>query len=272
MARKSRAPARAATVILAGSTPAAPWANRAPASNAPARMMRPARVDAQRTIVSRARMHRRLATAVAGAVGRASPGPARPAPVAERRAGGGGGIAPPTGFGAGQYRFPLDVPHSYGDGFGAGRGHEGQDLFAACGSPILAARGGRVQRVGCHGRAGNYVVVDGAGTGVDTMYAHLLRARRCARRAGRDRAAIGQVGSSGNASGCHLHFEIWTAPGWYEGGDPMPSRRPTAAHLGRLELSGARRRSRSPRCVAAIADRAGAARRPAPASSCARRG
>ena len=25
---------------------------------------------------------------------------------------------------------------------------------------------------------------------------------------------------TGNASTCHLHFEIWTAPGWYEGGSP----------------------------------------------------
>ena len=29
---------------------------------------------------------------------------------------------------------------------------------------------------------------------------------------------IGQVGQSGNASGCHLHMEEWSAPGWYQGG------------------------------------------------------
>jgi murein DD-endopeptidase MepM/ murein hydrolase activator NlpD len=34
---------------------------------------------------------------------------------------------------------------------------------------------------------------------------------------------IGVVGQTGDATACHLHFEIWTAPGWYEGGDPMPS-------------------------------------------------
>ena len=48
-------------------------------------------------------------------------------------------------FGYHRYRFPLDARHTYGDGFGAGRGHEGQDVFAKCGTPIHAVRGGRVQ-------------------------------------------------------------------------------------------------------------------------------
>ena len=44
------------------------------------------------------------------------------------------------------YVFPLPSKHEYGDGFGAGRGHDGQDLFAKCGRKLVAANDGKVQR------------------------------------------------------------------------------------------------------------------------------
>jgi murein DD-endopeptidase MepM/ murein hydrolase activator NlpD len=37
---------------------------------------------------------------------------------------------------------------------------------------------------------------------------------------------LGVVGTTGRSSACHLHFELWTAPGWYRGGtavDPLPA-------------------------------------------------
>jgi murein DD-endopeptidase MepM/ murein hydrolase activator NlpD len=133
------------------------------------------------------------------------------------------------------HRFPIRGRHDYGGSagrFGAGRGgrsHQGQDVFARCGTPLVAARGGRVQYSGYHGAAGYYVVIDGAGTGEDNAYMHL--AEPSPFRAG-DRVftgqRIGSVGDTGSASGCHLHFETWSAPGWYEGGrpfDPLPSLR-----------------------------------------------
>jgi murein DD-endopeptidase MepM/ murein hydrolase activator NlpD len=127
-----------------------------------------------------------------------------------------------AGFGWHSYRFPLTVHHTYGDGFGAGRNHEGQDVFAQCGSPILAARGGRVQTEDVQSAAGNYIVIDGKATKLDTFYAHM--AEPSPLEAGdrvRTGQVIGSVGQTGNATGCHLHFEIWSAPGWYEGGGAM---------------------------------------------------
>lgn len=35
---------------------------------------------------------------------------------------------------------------------------------------------------------------------------------------------VGEVGETGSASGCHLHFELWTALGWYSGGEPIDPR------------------------------------------------
>ena len=77
--------------------------------------------------------------------------------------------------------------------------------------------------------AGYYVVIDGRGSGRDMAYMHLLRPSRFATgEKVRTGQRIGEVGETGNAVGCHLHFEIWTAPGWYVGGspiDPLPSLR-----------------------------------------------
>ena len=117
------------------------------------------------------------------------------------------------------YKFPLRGPHSYGDGIGAGRGHQGQDIFAKCGTEIEAARGGVVQWKRYQSSAGFYLVIDGKGTGRDFAYIHMPRKGR-PNEGERVHTGerIGWESDTGNASGCHLHFEIWSAPGWYEGG------------------------------------------------------
>ncbi len=126
------------------------------------------------------------------------------------------------------YAFPILGAHELsldGGRFGAGRSghtHQGQDVMAACGIPLVAARGGVVQYSEYEANAGNYVVIDGKGTVNDFMYAHL--AEPSPLQAGetvRTGQPIGIVGDTGDASACHLHFEIWGAPGWYEGGSPF---------------------------------------------------
>jgi murein DD-endopeptidase MepM/ murein hydrolase activator NlpD len=119
--------------------------------------------------------------------------------------------------------FPVRARHTFGDGWGAGRGHRGQDVFAKCGKKIRAARGGRVKHSSYHSRAGHYVVIAGRNTGWDYVYMHLQK-RGKAKEGQRVRTGqvIGHNGETGNASGCHLHFEMWSPSGWYSGGKPRP--------------------------------------------------
>jgi hypothetical protein len=144
------------------------------------------------------------------------------------------------------HKFPVRGKHGYGEDmarFGAGRSgrqHQGQDVFARCGTPLVAARGGVVRFAGFQSRAGNYIVIDGDGTDQDYAYMHLQEPPLASKG---DKVATGQrigdVGDTGAASGCHLHFELWTAPGWYEGGkplDPLPALQAWDAQSGRVAL------------------------------------
>ncbi len=124
--------------------------------------------------------------------------------------------------------FPIRASHNYGGAgadFGSGRSghsHQGHDVFARCGARLVAARGGTVKGKKFHSAAGNYVVIDGQDSDLDYFYAHLEQPTPF--KVG-DRVHTGQqigtVGQSGNARGCHLHFELWNGPGWYSGGAPF---------------------------------------------------
>lgn len=132
------------------------------------------------------------------------------------------------------FRFPVRGKHSYGgaDGrFGAPRGdhvHQGQDVSAACGTPLIAAHGGIVKATGFQaGGAGYYVVIDGSGVKQDYVYFHMLGPATVAKgQAVTTGQSVGKVGNTGSSFGCHLHFEIWVGQGWYSGGspvDPLPT-------------------------------------------------
>jgi murein DD-endopeptidase MepM/ murein hydrolase activator NlpD len=138
--------------------------------------------------------------------------------------------APPVG-----YVFPVAGPHTTwpagSDGsFGAGRvghQHEGQDIAAAAGTPVVAPVGGTVTAVRYQaGGAGWYVVLDGT-DGRDYFFAHCT-AGSVGVAAGAPVAAgtpLCGVGMTGSATGPHLHFEIWMV-GWRVPGgypiDPLP--------------------------------------------------
>lgn len=124
--------------------------------------------------------------------------------------------------------FPIRGKHDFGSSgarFGAsrpGHTHQGQDVTAACGVPLVAARGGVVKARQYQADAGYYVVIDGQGTDVDYAYMH-MRAQSAYGVGDRVHTGdqIGLVGDTGDAVGCHLHFEEWSGPGWYSGGRPL---------------------------------------------------
>jgi murein DD-endopeptidase MepM/ murein hydrolase activator NlpD len=134
----------------------------------------------------------------------------------------------------GGFTFPIQGKYSWGTSenrFGASRGggsrsHMGQDVMADCGLLIKAVEPGKVVYAGYQGAAGNYIVIRGSGTKRDYVYMHLRSPAKFDTDATvPDKATIGVVGETGDATACHLHFELWTPPGWYDGGkavDPLP--------------------------------------------------
>ena len=130
---------------------------------------------------------------------------------------------------AGEYVFPIRGAHNYGTsinrfGPASGRDHKGQDVLSACGVRLVAAHAGRVSTVDSGGDTGNYLVIQSTDR-TDMVYMH-MRSLALVREGQTVTAGqlVGYVGQTGNATTCHLHFELWT-PHWWDGGhpfDPLP--------------------------------------------------
>jgi hypothetical protein len=127
--------------------------------------------------------------------------------------------------------FPVPAAHSYGDGFGAPRGggrvHQGQDVLAAEGTPVLAPLAGVISSTSYQAGGAGYYVVEHTSVGFDLMYAHCQKesfavAALQSVRAGQQLCSVGQTG---DATGPHLHLEMWVG-GWQAAGghpiDPLP--------------------------------------------------
>ena len=92
------------------------------------------------------------------------------------------------------------------DAFG-NAGHRGTDIPAPEGTPILAAHSGTVLVSGWNGSYGNQVLLDN-GAGLSTRYAHMTQTAVTAGEAVTAGQIIGYVGSTGDSTGNHLHFEV----------------------------------------------------------------
>jgi len=135
----------------------------------------------------------------------------------------GAGVAPTVPLPAGAWTKPaiglMTSPYGWrrnptGPG---GQGHNGIDIAPGCGQPIYAAAAGVVTRAGHSTGYGNLIAIDhgttaGPAGGVDvtTRYAHMYDPDVLVT-VGQTVAAgqqIARVGSNGDSTGCHLHFEV----------------------------------------------------------------
>lgn len=127
--------------------------------------------------------------------------------------------------------LPMKVgTFTLSSGFGPrwGSQHRGQDYAAPDGTPIYAAQAGTVAHIGAADGFGQWIVLDhpAADGGGTTVYGHMWDAFATGLKAG-DRVQAGQliayVGTNGQSTGPHLHFEVHPTV-WRQGSqiDPQP--------------------------------------------------
>jgi len=85
--------------------------------------------------------------------------------------------------------------------------HKGLDIAGDRGEPVYATAAGTVRQVGVQGAYGNLIVID-HGFGLETRYGHLLKTLVKPGAKVQRGDVIGQLGSSGRATGNHLHYEV----------------------------------------------------------------
>lgn len=137
-------------------------------------------------------------------------------------------VSPPSQ--PGDRTKPLKAStYQLSSGFGSrgGEFHRGEDFAAPLETPIYAASSGTVAASGPAQGFGNWIVVDIDGGKASNVYGH-MKAEDLKVKAG-DKVSAGQeiaaVGSEGQSSGPHLHFEVWVGGTRLKGGhaiDPIP--------------------------------------------------
>ncbi|WP_157777504.1 M23 family metallopeptidase [Nocardia terpenica] len=171
--------------------------------------------------------------------------------------------------GAGTVVFPLpEGSYTVSSPFGPREGgfHRGVDLAAPLGTAILAATDGTVVAAGPASGFGNWIVLDSpaepvAGGLVSTVYGHMFDSGVLVHPGDRVHAGqrIGAVGSAGEATGPHLHFEVWPG-GRLHGGtaiDPMPWLTAATPQTAPIEATGLDPRGgRTSRAVRTVRDTA----------------
>ena len=104
--------------------------------------------------------------------------------------------------------------------------HSGTDIMASCGTTVMASNKGEVVAAGWTDKGfGNWVMVYHAVAGYDytTLYGHLSSVSVSVGQGVTRGQKIGSVGSTGNSTGCHLHFEAMQGSGYNSSAHFSPS-------------------------------------------------
>jgi murein DD-endopeptidase MepM/ murein hydrolase activator NlpD len=140
----------------------------------------------------------------------------RPPTTHHSSGGGGGTVRPPTTYNGGHFVWPVVGGGNYISQY-FHYGHYAIDIAADYGSTVRAGGGGTVIFAGWKSNGGGYQVWIAHGSNLYTTYNHMsavLVGR--GQHVGRGQQ-VGRVGQSGNATGPHLHFEVWIGPVWNGG-------------------------------------------------------
>jgi murein DD-endopeptidase MepM/ murein hydrolase activator NlpD len=142
-----------------------------------------------------------------------TPKPVKHTTVSKPRSSGGGSSRPPTKYTGGRFVWPVVGGGNYISQY-YHYGHYGLDIAADYGSRVRAGGGGTVIWAGWKSNGGGYQVWIAHGSGLYTTYNHMSAVTvGRGQHVGRGQQ-VGRIGQSGNATGPHLHFEVWRGPVW----------------------------------------------------------
>jgi murein DD-endopeptidase MepM/ murein hydrolase activator NlpD len=159
--------------------------------------------------------------AIPGAMGKAIP---TPKPTTRSSSGSssgssgnrGGSSRAPVTYTGGAFAWPVSGGGNYISQY-FHYGHYGIDIAGDYGSTVRAAGGGTIIFAGWKGNGGGYQVWIAHGSGLYTTYNHMSSISVGSGQHVSEAQQVGRVGSSGNATGPHLHFEVWRGGVWNGG-------------------------------------------------------
>ncbi len=129
--------------------------------------------------------------------------------VAQQQAGGNGGIrfaSPTCSCAAGMCRVSSPFGPRSRPNARASANHQGQDIAGGAGTPIVASESGTIESASFSSGYGNHIIID-HGSGYTTLYGHMSRFVRTSGWVQKGET-IGYMGSTGNVTGPHVHFEV----------------------------------------------------------------